>query len=382
MGNYDLEKVLQQANDEQEKRSLASYIGEYDKFKTLNEEELDTLKRFIKLENHLFKQFNGELTTDELKFIYGLFKITDYFDYTKFSANLSNIKKVHDKQIKPIVKTRNITEDLAEIYGCLPEEIGFNYCDLVTKKCKVFYGHLNLNDFKKSVAIYSLLAENFDTISSMCSYEIKDAINCINISSLPFIHDHDLEEQLNKKLIEMTQDDGSKELKQYLESLLNLKIVIGDIYIDDQSSSIGLNNLEEMWGDISSQEIYHPNLNNLKIVGGDFYLCNVTDASGLENLNYVGDNLYIPKLKDTKGLENLSVVCGNLNFGLNCNLEGLINLKYVGAPKRLLEIVSPEPQSKQQQLEKNRLVRLKQKLAAIFYKDNADSKKPEKIKVK
>ena len=125
-----------------------------------------------------------------------------------------------------------------------------------------------------------------------------------------------------------------------------------------------------MWGDISSQEIYHPNLNNLKIVGGDFSLFNVTDASGLENLNYVGDNLYIPKLKDTKGLENLSVVCGNLNFGLDCDLEGLINLKYVNFPKSILR--------------KPKLIlnKLKQNLAAMFYKDNADSKKPEKIKVK
>lgn len=363
MENYDLEKLLQQANNEQEEIILAYYIGEYDKFKTLSKEELEALKRFIKLENHVFKQFNGELTTDELKFIYGLFKITDYFDYTKFSANLSNIKKVHDEKFKQIVRSRKKEEDLAKIYGCLPEEIGFNYCDLITKKCKVFYGRLNLNDFKKSVAIYSLLAENFDTISSMNPFGIRNVISCINGSSI-YMFNQDLEAQINKKIIEMMNNYGSKELEQYLESLLNLKIVIGNIYIDDQISSIGLNNLEEVWGDIRSQEIYHPNLNNLKIVGGNFYLFNVTDANGLEHLSYVGDNLYIPKLKDTKGLENLSVVCGNLSFDLHCNLEGLINLKYANS------IIN---QSMLDEL-------LRQNLIACFHKESIQSENSKKVK--
>lgn len=371
MENYDLEKVLQQANDEQEKRSLASYIGEYDEFKTWDEEELEALKRFIKLENHVFKQFNGELTTDELKFIYGLFKITDYFDYTKFSANLSNIKKVHDEKFKPIVRSRKKEEDLAKIYGCLPEEIGFNYYDLVTKKCKVFYGHLNLNDFKKSVAIYSLLAENFDTISSINPSKITYIVNSINCSSINMFtktFDQDSKAQFSKKLIEMMNNDESKELKLYLKSLLNLKIVIGNIYIDNLCSSIGLNNLEEVWGDISSEEIYHPNLNSLKIVGGKFHLHNITDASGLEYLNYVGDNLYIPKLKDTKGLENLSVVCGNLSFNILCDVESLINLKYVNSPKSILR--------------KPKLIlnKLKQNLIACFHKESMQPENPEKVK--
>ena len=371
MENYDLEKVLQQANDEQEKRVLASYIGEYDEFKTWDEEELEALKRFIKLENHVFKQLNGELTTDELKFIYGLFKITDYFDYTKFSANLSNIKKVHDEKFKQIVRSRKKEEDLAKIYGCLPEEIGFNYYDLVTKKCKVFYGDLNLNDFKKSLAIYSLLAENRHTIFSMNPSKITYIVNSINCSSIDMFtetFDQDSKAQFNKKLIEMMNNDESKELKLYLVSLLNLKIVIGNIYIDNLCSSIGLNNLEEVWGDISSEEIYHPNLNSLKIVGGKFHLHNITDASGLEYLNYVGDNLNIPTLKDTKGLENLNIVCGGLILGDICDVGSLINLRYVNFPQSVL--LKP----------KLILNRLRQKLIAFFRKESMQPENPEKVK--
>ena len=70
----------------------------------------------------------------------------------------------------------------------------------------------------------------------------------------------------------------------------------------------------------------------------------------------------------SQGLENLSVVCGNLSFNILCDLEGLINLKYVNSPKSILR--------------KPKLIlnKLKQNLIACFHKESMQPENPEKVK--
>lgn len=374
MENNDLEKVLQQVRDEQENRLLVSYIGSYDKFQALSEKELEQLKNFVKMDKYVSKKHAGELTPDELKFMYGLFKITDYFDYIQFSANLSKIKQFHNKVFKQIIETRPIAEDLSKIYGCLPEEIGFNYYDLLDGKCKIFYGNLNLEYFKKATVAYNLLIKNRETMLTTNNKDLERIVEIILFPEMP-IGNPNICKQFHNGLIEMMNSDDSKEFEQYLNSLLNLEIVIGDIHIDDKSDSFGLNNLKEVWGDITSKEICPPSLNNLKIVDGSLYFFNVTDVkNGLEQLNYVGGKLYIYGLKDTSGLANLNIICDSLSLSYDCNLKGLSSLKYVYSPKD----ISKKIQSKEKR--KLSLTSLKQNLIAFFHKEDMQPQYQEKVK--
>ena len=357
-----MEEIFRQVENEKENRNLANYIGDYDTFNNLTEKELQELKKFAKLDETVYQKFlnNEDFTTEELKFIYGLFKITDYFDYNTFKACLDKIKEEHKKRCIDIILERNAQEDLAQIYNCQENEIAFTYYDLINNNCKIFYGHFEVDEIRMQNICYTManeLNENNKSLKKQLLSAIDGSYLLVKTALGPALY---------KEVLRRLRINDKKEYYQYLKAVSNLEIIVGNLDIPSKYDSLGLGNLKEIWGKFTSYEIFPSGLNQLKLVDGDFYMPKATDVSPFNNLTYVGQNMDLYNVSDTTGLTNLEIICGRLSldyihYNSEYTLKHMPNLKYVQGPRHLTEVLK-----KRQTPTKITLNKLKTSLIAFF----------------
>ena len=134
------------------------------------------------------------------------------------------------------------------------------------------------------------------------------------------------------------------------ENIIMPPVVVGTIYLDDNTTIKGFENLKLITGsligdylltaeNLTSLEQINRNLEtpklksakgleNLKKVGGTVKLQSLTGAKGLYNLKETG-NLIIKNVRTSEGLENLEIVRGNLDISNMIDLSHLESLKLI-----------------------------------------------------
>ena len=134
------------------------------------------------------------------------------------------------------------------------------------------------------------------------------------------------------------------------ENLIIPPVVVGTIYLDDNTTIKGFENLKLITGsligdylltaeNLTSLEQINRNLEvpklksangleNLKKVGQTVKLQSLTSAKGLNNLRETG-NLIVKNIRNSEGLENLEIVRGNLDISNMIDLSHLESLKLI-----------------------------------------------------
>ncbi len=252
-----------------QERNLVSYVRNYNNFNKLNDTHLKQLKKFASLDNAIIeKVLNGEnLNKQELKFLYGLFKITKYFDYNNFNVCLSSIKENHQTKCKKIIKMRNVKEDLSYIYNCNQNEIATSLIELIKNNSKILYGNMYIDNLTE-LSIFS----NLEIIIG--NLYVSPNLNSLNLPNLK----------------EIWGEINAHNIKSI--NLTNIKLVDGDLDLDNLSSA--------------------QNIKNLNYVGGDIRLYNLISAQGLENLKLVVGSFFTPTNENF--IESSTIYMKNLQY--------------------------------------------------------------------
>lgn len=346
--SFEVEEICKSIHEDRHRERLERYlIGGRRILNQLNEKNYQELNDFVALEDRMLEKFknNEEFTKDELRFIYGLFKITDYFSYeTMQESGLAWVKEKHKLVCEAIIKSRNVKKDLALIYDCTPEDIATSYQELLENKNKIFYGKkFSIHDFRVDI-----IGRNY-----------------------PF------------------SDERGKELYQdYMDALLHLNIIVGDLSVEYgyEDATYFLKNLKEVWGEVSCCDAKEVHFDNLRLIDGGAYF------NGLSKLEYIGGTYAnFDGLNSTKGLKNLRVIVGDCHFGSIEYFDekrflelydGLDSLEYIGGRNVPLThyVIERNEDRKKVTDNKGKLDRVKEFIGAIFPLNNKKQVKKSQVK--
>ena len=348
--NSEVEEILKSIQEDRNRKILERYLtGGRRTLDQLNEKNYQELNDFVAFEDRMLEKFknNEEFTKEELRFIYGLFKVTDYFSYeTMPKLGLNWVKAEHQRVCKDIIESRDVKKDLALIYECMPEDIATSYRELFENKNKIFYGkNFSIHDFR------------VDIIGRNCPFS----------------------------------DEKGKELySEYMGALLNLNIIIGDLIVEYgyEYDAYFLKNLEEVWGGVRCYDAEEVHFDNLRLIDGGAYFNDLRDSNGLSKLEYIGSSpANFDGLNSTKGLKNLRVIVGSCHFGSIYSsdkkdflelYDGLDSLEYIGGinlpvthyvierNENRKKVIERNENRKKAKDNKGKLDRVKEFIGAIF----------------
>lgn len=304
-GNYTTPRVCIRKED----INIAEVKGILDNPGNLEYSMIDiTIKKLDKLYNsETFKQIgedlkriteidqknknNIPLSIEDLRFIY------------EIDRDIKNFTIYKDKRIEEIIATRNIKEDLAKVFNCMPEQISTNMREFGEKDIVAYYGTI-FYEKEKSIRMPSAIIGNI---------YLDDNIKVKGFENVELI-------------------TGSLVARCLLsaENFQSLRQINRNLDGTNMISALGFENLQKIGGKVKLPNLqFLEGLNSLKDTG-DLYIRNAKTSNGLENLEIVRGNLDISNMIDLSRLENLKLVEKNVICYASNSLNELPNLKIKG----------------------------------------------------
>ncbi len=282
-------------------------------------------------------QRKEDLTKEELRFLYEVDNSIQGFGYED------------DPRIKEIKDTRNAKKDLAFVFNCKKEQIGFTKEEALSGNCVFYYGDLILSDLTSTKGLKlpkrmggSLILSGLTSaeglvlpktiggsliLSGLTSAEglvlPKTIGGFLNFNSLTNAENLVLPETIGKSL--------------YLSSLTSAKDLVlpkkigGSLILNNITSAEGL-----ILPEIVEYNIYLGNLISTKDlvlpkkIGGSLILNRITSAEGLILPKKIGGLLDLRSLTSAKDLVLPEIVGGYLDLSNLTSAEGLVLPKTIG----------------------------------------------------
>ena len=252
-------------------------------------------------------QNNGELSKDDLRFLYEIDKPIIGFGYQK------------DPRIEEIQKKRNVKKDLATILNCNEKQISINKKEALSEGIIYHYGDLNLDNLKSTKTLE--LPKHLGGSLDLKNLTIAEGLE------LPEYIGGDL------NLASLTTTEGLK-LPKHLGGSLDLK---------NLTIAEGLELPEYIGGDLNLASLTTTEgLKLPKHLGGSLDLSSLTTTEGLELPKHLSRSLFLSSLTTTKGLELPEYMEGDLNLASLTTTEGLKLPKHLSGSLYLNDLITIE----------------------------------------
>ena len=255
-------------------------------------------------------QRKEELTKEELRFLYELDNSIQGFGYED------------DPRIEEIKDTRNIKKDLAFMFNCKEEQIGFTKEEGLSGNCVYYYGDLMLSDLTSAKGLKlpkriggSLILSGLTSAEGLVlPLTIGKYLDLSSLTSAEgLILPKKIGDSLNLRGVTNTKGlvlpeivGGSLNLSSLTnaENLVLPETIVGSLFLSNLTSA---------------KDLVLP-----EIVGGYLDLSNLTSAEGLVLPKTIGDSLDLSALTSAKGLILPKSIGDTLNLSNLTNIKDLV----------------------------------------------------------